>query len=114
SSLVFISCKKESIKSEIDKPDVHLETEASTLATTVVNVSPSTNFNTAFWSNINSLLNNGYVDIVFADGTYNVTSTLHLNGVGHNTNRLQLKANTIGAAVFTSNVSDSIPDLMQL
>lgn len=114
---VLTSCKKESIQLEKLEPeliDSLPEIEASILATTVVNVNPSTNFNTAFWSNINSLLNSGYVDIVFADGTYNLTSTLLLNGVGHNTNRLQLKANTIGAAIFTSNVTDSVPDLMQL
>jgi hypothetical protein len=113
--LLFASCKKQA-------PDIIAGTpvedpgseEVSTLSTTTINVNPSTNFDAAFWTNINSLLSSGYVDIVFADGTYNLNSTLNLNNVGHNTNRLQLKANTIGAAVFTSSVADAVPDLMML
>lgn len=106
--LVFSSCKKESKEQEINLIDNQQEEEldSSTLATTVVNVDESTNFNSTFWNNIKSLLNTGYVDIVFAEGTYNLTSTFTLSNIGHDTNRLQLKAETIGSAVFTGSIKE--------
>lgn len=112
--LILTSCKKETHETVTDVTGKDESAEITTLATTVINVDTTTNFDASFWANINSLLNAGYVDVVFADGTYNLSSTLNLNGVGHNTNRLQLKANTIGAAVFTSSVADAVPDLMML
>lgn len=112
SLFLFTACKKV-VTEEKDNEvlvDQVTDTGSTTLAATVVNVTPSTNLNTAFWTNINTLLQSGYVDIVFAEGTYNLSSTLTLTGIGHDTNRLQLKAETIGTAVFTG----SIKDLMML
>ncbi|HTN22213.1 MAG TPA: hypothetical protein VL125_17175 [Pelobium sp.] len=112
--LILTSCKKETFDAVTHTSDQAENPEIATLATTVINVDTTTDFNSAFWTNINSLLNTQAVDIVFADGTYNLNSTINLNGVGNNTHRLQLKANTIGAAVFTSSIADSVSDLMML
>ena len=105
-SAVLLSCTKP----EIDQESLILNNEKagqafSTLATTVVNVTPSTTFNSAFWSNIQTLLQSNPVDIVFADGTYNLTSTISLSNIGHATNKLQLKCNTIGSAIITGSIS---------
>lgn len=112
--LVLTSCKEETYEALTNGEVQNERGEVTTLATTIINVDTATNFDANFWANINLLLSSGYVDIVFADGTYNLSSTLNLVGVGHNTNRLQLKANTVGAAVFKSSVADAVPDLMML
>lgn len=108
----LFSCEKDvSVKEKEEKVTPEIQKEAQVESTaTIVDVNPSTVLNAAFWSNIQSLLQNNHVDVVFADGTYNVTSTITLSNIGSATKRLQLKANTVGAAVFTG----SIAELMSL
>lgn len=104
----LLSCNKQEIVQEteaISGTEITQQEEYSILATTIVNVTPSTNLNAAFWSNIQTQLQSNPVDVVFADGTYNLTSTITLNNIGHTTNRLQLKCNTIGSAVITGSIS---------
>ena len=107
SSALLFSCNKQEVSQqpELLNGEGKIKQESSTLATTVVNVTPSTTLNSAFWSNIKTLLQSNPVDVVFADGTYNLTSTIALNNIGHATNRLQLKCNTIGSAVITGSIA---------
>jgi hypothetical protein len=107
-TIIFLySCDKQ----ETDKDTLLLKnggkstSELSLLATTIVNVTPSTVFNSAFWTNIQTLLQSNPVDIVFADGTYNLTSTISLSNIGHTTNNLELKCNTIGSAIITGSIA---------
>ncbi len=107
SSALLFSCGKEEInqQSQALNGEGKIKQESSTLATTIVNVTPSTALNSTFWANIQTLLQSNPVDVVFADGTYNLTSTIALNNIGHATNRLQLKCNTIGSAVITGSIA---------
>jgi len=107
-STLLFSCNKQEIIQEaraLNDIEMTQQEEYSTLATTVVNVTPSTALNATFWSNIQTQLQSNPVDVVFADGTYNLTSTINLNNIGHSTNRLQLKCNTIGSAVITGSIA---------
>ncbi|ADY50956.1 hypothetical protein Pedsa_0374 [Pseudopedobacter saltans DSM 12145] len=106
-SIFLFSCGKQDIHQPLEALNgkEKVKSESSTLATTIVNVTPSTTFNSAFWSNIQTLLQSNPVDVVFADGTYNLTSTISLSNIGHATNRLQLKCNTIGSAIITGSIS---------
>lgn len=106
-SLFLCSCDKQEINNELGilQKGEKVREKSSTLATTIVNVTPSTVLNSAFWSNIQTLLQSNPVDVVFADGTYNLTSTISLANIGHVTNRLQLKCNTIGSAVITGSIA---------
>ena len=107
SSALLFSCGKQEIDQQLQalNGEGKIKPESSTLATTIVNVTPSTTLNSAFWSNIQTLLQSNPVDVVFADGTYSLTSTIALNNIGHATNRLQLKCNTIGSAVITGSIA---------
>src|SRR5690606_11762336 len=107
-STFLFSCNKQEIIQEARASnDIEMtpQGEYSTLATTIVNVTPSTNLNATSWSNIQTQLQSNPVDVVFADGTYTLTSTINLNNIGHSTNRLQLKCNTIGSAVITGSIA---------
>ena len=75
-------------------------------ASTVISVSPSTSFNSTFWSNVQTALDTGSVNIVFANGTYTRTSTLALTNLGHATNLLTLKAATTGGPVITGTIAN--------
>lgn len=104
---IVFSCKKETAVAEKEQKIVaepQKEAQAESTAT-VVNVTPSTEFNAAFWSGIQTMLQTNHVDVVFADGTYNITSTITLSNIGNATKRLQLKANTVGAAVLTGSIA---------
>ena len=100
----LISCKKantdsaqlKAVEAQGDKNGM-----LGILSTTTFNVTPSTALNTTFWSNVQTALASGPVDIIFADGTYTRTSTITLTGLGSDTNLLTLKtAVTEGGAVF--------------
>jgi hypothetical protein len=110
-ALLLFSCKKQEVKEVVTKEsqaslsEGESVNEFSTLATTIVNVTPTTVLNTAFWSNIQTLLQSNPVDVVFADGTYNLTSTISLNNIGHATNNLELKCATGGSAVITGSIA---------
>ncbi|WP_343535199.1 hypothetical protein [Pedobacter sp.] len=103
----LFSCKKDVVAEEKDeKIVVEIQKEAQTEATaTVVNVTPSTVLDASFWSGIQTMLQTNHVDVVFADGTYNIASTITLSNIGSATKRLQLKANTVGAAVLTGSIA---------
>src|SRR5690606_19161670 len=107
SAFLFSCNKQESLQETqvVENIEMTQQGEYSTLATTIVNVTPSTNLNATFWSNIQTQLQSNPVDVVFADGTYNLTSTINLNNIGHVTNRLQLKCNTKGSAVLTGSIT---------
>lgn len=103
---IVFSCKKEVAVEEKDQKivvEVQKEAQAESTAT-VVNVTPSTVLDAAFWSSIQTMLQTNHVDVVFADGTYNITSTITLSNIGSATKKLQLKANTVGAAVLTGSI----------
>lgn len=103
----IFSCKKDAVVAQKDEKIV-VEAQKEALAqatTTVVNVTPSTTLDAAFWSGIQTMLQTNAVDVVFADGTYNITSTITLSNIGSATKRLQLKANTVGAAVLTGSIA---------
>ncbi len=103
----IFSCKKDAVVDQKEeKIVVEAQKEALTEATTtIVNVTPSTTLDATFWSGIQTMLQTNAVDVVFADGTYNVTSTITLSNIGSATKRLQLKANTVGAAVLTGSIA---------
>lgn len=103
----LFSCKKDVVAEEKDeKIVVETQKEAQTEATaTEVNVTPSTVLDASFWSGIQTMLQTNHVDVVFADGTYNIASTITLSNIGSATKRLQLKANTVGAAVLTGSIA---------
>lgn len=107
SSLTFLSCNKVSPIMEFQDVALshQLETSAEALVTTTVHVDPTTVLDNTFWANIKTLLLSGPVDVVFADGIYNLTSTIVLDNIGNSTNRLQLKCNTIGAAVLKGSIA---------
>jgi hypothetical protein len=110
-ALFLFSCKKQEVKQAVTEESQALLSEQNavnefaTLATTIVNVTPSTVLNSAFWSNVQTLLQSNPVDVVFADGTYNLTSTISLTNIGHATNNLELKCATIGSAVITGSIA---------
>jgi len=105
--VVLFSCKKDAVaEKEEEKIVIENQKEAQTeAAATVVNVTPSTVLDATFWSGIQTMLQTNHVDVVFADGTYNITSTITLSNIGSATKRLQLKANTVGAAVLTGSIA---------
>lgn len=103
----IFSCKKDAVVAQKEEKIV-VEAQKEALAeatTTVVNVTPSTTLDATFWSGIQTMLQTNAVDVVFADGTYNITSTITLSNIGSATKRLQLKANTVGAAVLTGSIA---------
>jgi len=105
--VALFSCEKDvTIEQKEEKARTEVQMQAQVEATTtVVDVTPATVFNATFWSNIQTMLQTNNVDVVFADGTYNVSSTIALSNIGSATKKLQLKANTIGAAVFTGSIA---------
>ena len=108
-TVFLLSCDKQETNSDLQFSKTEsltdIELSKAVLATTIVNVTPSTVLNGAFWSNIQTLLQSNPVDVVFADGTYNLTSTISLNNIGHATNNLELKCATIGSAVITGSIA---------
>ncbi len=103
------ACKKQSASLNVNESSVtNSEKEIKSLsATTTINVSPATSFNSTFWTNVQSALATGPVDIVFADGNYPLTSTLTLTNMGSTTNLLTLKtAVTEGGAIFTGSIAN--------
>lgn len=103
----IFSCKKDTALAEKEeKITVEAQNQVQSQSTvTVVNVNPSTVLDATFWSGIQTMLQSNAVDVVFADGTYNITSTITLSNIGNATKRLQLKANSVGAAVFTGSIA---------
>ncbi|TZF81431.1 hypothetical protein FW774_17865 [Pedobacter sp. BS3] len=103
----LVSCKREALLKQNETFSQNKKKETSqTLATTTYNVTTSTTLNAAFWTNVQSSLQTGPVDVVFANGTYTRTSTVSLGSIGHNTNLLTLKAaGTAGGAVFNGSVA---------
>jgi hypothetical protein len=108
-TMALTSCKKtvETVNLE-ELSQVNTEMEmASLLATTTINVTPSTSFNSTFWNNVQSALATGPVDIIFADGNYPLSSTLTMTNIGSTTNLLTLKtASTEGGAIFTGSIAN--------
>lgn len=109
SALSLTNCsKKDTLNGNLDE-SLNLQSEkgaAAALATTTFNVTPTTSLNTTFWSNVQSALATGPVDVVFANGTYTRTSTITLANMGHATNLLTLKtASTVGGAIFTGSIA---------
>ncbi len=110
-SIALMACNKSyvaDVSQELPGPETRVgANQLSSVSTTVINVTPSTSLNSTFWANVQSELANGPVDVVFADGTYNRTSTVTLNGIGDDTNLLTLKtAVTEGGAVFTGAIAN--------
>lgn len=107
--VMLFSCKKDVVvkgKEEKVTPEAQREVQVATTATvTIVNVTPTTVLDAAFWSGIQTMLQTNHVDVVFADGTYNISSTITLSNIGSATKRLQLKANSVGAAVLTGSIT---------
>lgn len=105
SVLSLVYCKKADVEPEKNMPALRSDAPAL-LTTTTFNVSPSTNFNSTFWSNVQTALASGPVDVIFADGTYTRTATLTLSNVGDDANLLTLKtASTPGGVVFNGNIA---------
>ncbi|RPE12033.1 hypothetical protein EGT74_00305 [Chitinophaga lutea] len=102
----LVYCKKPEVKPSEQPQGQRSESPAALLSTTTFNVSPSTSFNSTFWSNVQAALATGPVDIIFADGTYTRTATLSLSNIGDDTNLLTLKtAVTEGGAVFNGSIA---------
>ncbi|SOD14898.1 right-handed parallel beta-helix repeat-containing protein [Pedobacter xixiisoli] len=105
--VTLFSCEKDAVveeKEETVTPEAKREVQVEATAT-VVNVTPTTALDAAFWTGIQTMLQSNHVDVVFADGTYNISSTITLSNIGSATKRLQLKANTVGAAVLTGSIA---------
>ena len=106
----FTNCKK-SGQAELQAV-FHSNGKSATghvLATTIYNVTPTTDLGTSFWDNVQASLATGPVDVVFADGVYTRTSAVNLSGRGHASNLLTLKtASTVGGASFTGNISSTL------
>ena len=101
--VALASCKKQAESLQLDESSVTKTEKEMTLrlATTTFNVSPTTSFNSTFWANVQTALSTGPVDVIFADGTYTLASTLTLTNIGSASNQLTLKtATTAGGAIF--------------
>ncbi|WP_343702382.1 hypothetical protein [Chitinophaga sp.] len=105
SVLGLVYCKKADVAPEKNTPALRSDAPAL-LTTTTFNVSPSTNFNSTFWSGVQTALASGPVDVIFADGTYTRTATLTLSNIGDDANLLTLKtASAPGGVVFNGNIA---------
>lgn len=106
--MALAGCKKTDESAEVKATPATKSQQAATSAT-VFNVTPSTNLNSTFWSNVQTALQSGPVDVIFAEGTYTRTSTLTLTNIGHSTNRLNLKTAAAGDyAVFNGSIAKLI------
>jgi hypothetical protein len=112
SMIGLISCKKTNTASDLLKESATAKDRnemLGILSTTIFNVTPATSLNSTFWSNVQTALASGPVDVIFADGTYTRTATISLTGLGDDTNLLTLKtAVTEGGAVFNGSIATLI------
>ncbi|WP_119080087.1 hypothetical protein [Chitinophaga alhagiae] len=105
SFLGLVYCKKADVEPENNTPVLRSDAP-SLLSTTTFNVSPATNFNSTFWSNVQTALASGPVDVIFANGTYTRTATLTLSNIGDDANLLTLKTASVpGGAVFNGSIA---------